>query len=132
MEPFTRKIEELLAYLLDGLHEDLNLVKVERKDLLDSKLCLDIPLPISVHLSCFFRHLQTLKVTCTILKSVRRVEETWNPKRIQMKKMNAWPRLRLMQSEILDARRHTSYHSLSHCQLEREKGEEYVAALCAA
>ena len=42
MEPFTRKIEELLAYLLDGLHEDLNLVKVERKDLLDSKLCVDI------------------------------------------------------------------------------------------
>ena len=25
-------MEELLAYLLDGLHEDLNLVQVERKD----------------------------------------------------------------------------------------------------
>ena len=25
--------QELLAYLLDGLHEDLNLVKVERKEI---------------------------------------------------------------------------------------------------
>ena len=31
--------EELLAYLLDGLHEDLNLVKVERKEPL-RRLCM--------------------------------------------------------------------------------------------
>lgn len=32
LEKSTRSGEELLAYLLDGLHEDLNLVKVERKE----------------------------------------------------------------------------------------------------
>ena len=78
--------EELLAYLLDGLHEDLNLVKVERKEPL-RRLCMP-----SVH-----GEVGSGTMRCQAMPILqRRVIErkNRNPKWIQMKRMSGWLRLR--------------------------------------